>query len=63
MNRLFEPFFTTKESGTGFGLYLASEIMKEQGGRLTAANIPGKGACFTVWLRCSSDAGTHPAGS
>jgi signal transduction histidine kinase len=50
LNRLFEPFFTTKESGTGYGLYLASEIVKELGGRLTAGNVQGKGACFTVWL-------------
>lgn len=63
LNRLFEPFFTTKETGTGFGLYLASEIMKEQGGQLTATNVPGKGACFTVWLRQSADRDPNPDGS
>ena len=37
LNRVFEPFFTTKDGGTGYGLYLAAEIVKEQGGRLTAS--------------------------
>jgi signal transduction histidine kinase len=50
LDRIFEPFFTTKEGGTGYGLYLATEILKEQGGRLTACNNIGGGACFTIWL-------------
>ena len=50
LERIFEPFFTTKETGSGYGLYLAAEILNEQGGRLTASNRPGGGACFTVWL-------------
>ena len=48
--RIFEPFFTTKQAGSGFGLYLASEILREQGGRLTATNLPEGGACFSIWL-------------
>ena len=47
---MFEPFFTTRDGGTGYGLYLAAEILKEQGGRLTASNNPEGGACFTIWL-------------
>jgi signal transduction histidine kinase len=58
LNRVFEPFFTTKEGGTGYGLYLASEILREQGGRLTARNHPGGGACFTIWL--PGEPGTSP---
>ena len=50
IDRIFEPFFTTREDGTGFGLYFASEILKEQGGRLTARNNPVAGATFTLWL-------------
>lgn len=48
--RVFEPFFTTKEGGSGYGLYLASEILREHGGRLTACNGPSGGARFTIWL-------------
>jgi signal transduction histidine kinase len=50
INRIFEPFFTTRKEGTGYGLYLAAEILKEQSGRLTAHNNPKGGATFTVWL-------------
>jgi signal transduction histidine kinase len=50
LERIFEPHFTTKKSGSGFGLYLASQTLREQGGRLTVNNRPGGGACFTVWL-------------
>ena len=50
INRIFEPFFTTREEGTGYGLYLASEILKEQSGRITVRNNPEAGATFTIWL-------------
>ena len=50
LDRIFEPFFTTKEEGTGYGLYLASEILQEQGGRLTAFNNAEGGACLSIWL-------------
>ena len=50
IDRLFEPFFTTREEGTGYGLFLASEILKEQSGRLTVRNNAGGGATFTIWL-------------
>jgi len=50
LGRLFEPFFSTREEGTGYGLYLACEILREQGGRLEASNNAGGGACFTIWL-------------
>jgi len=64
LERVFEPFFTTKESGSGYGLYLASEIIKEQQGRLTVHNLPEGGACFTVWLPRNagavSDSGANP---
>jgi signal transduction histidine kinase len=50
LGRLFEAFFTTKEAGSGYGLYLASEILCEHGGRLTAMNGADGGARFTVWL-------------
>ena len=50
IDRVFEPFFTTREDGTGYGLYLAAEILKEQSGRLSVRNNPEGGATFTIWL-------------
>lgn len=59
--RVFEPFFTTKECGTGYGLFLASEILREHGGRLTAENCVAGGACLTIWLpQC--DESSHSPG-
>ncbi|WP_165063615.1 sensor histidine kinase [Paludisphaera rhizosphaerae] len=50
LQRIFEPFFTTRHGGTGYGLYLASEIVRDLGGRLEACNNEGGGACFSVLL-------------
>ena len=44
IDRIFEPFFTTREDGTGYGLYLAAEILKEQSGRLTVRNNRRRGS-------------------
>lgn len=47
---LFEPFYTTKSSGSGLGLGLVicRDIAAEFQGDLTARNVPGAGACFTL---------------
>ena len=50
LSRIFEPFYTTKATGSGYGLYLASEILREHGGRLTACNGDDGGARFSIWL-------------
>ena len=50
IDRIFEPFFTTRDDGTGYGLYLAAELLKEQSGRLTVGNNREGGATFTIWL-------------
>ena len=43
--RIFEPFFTTKETGSRYGLYLASRSFLEAGGG-SRPERPGGGACF-----------------
>ena len=50
IDRVFEPFFTTRDDGTGYGLYLAAELIKEQSGKLTVRNNNDRGATFTIWL-------------
>jgi signal transduction histidine kinase len=50
IDRIFEPFFTTRDGGTGYGLYLAAELIKEQSGRLTVVNNTEGGATFRIWL-------------
>ncbi|MBM7114128.1 sensor histidine kinase [Archangium primigenium] len=52
MTRLFEPFFTTRPpgEGTGMGLAVSLHLAESMAGRLTAENLPGGGACFTLLL-------------
>ncbi len=53
LERLFEPFFTAKKpGGNGLGLWVSKTLIERYGGRLSVQNLAGKGACFTVWLRC-----------
>ncbi|MBP6849856.1 MAG: HAMP domain-containing protein, partial [Kofleriaceae bacterium] len=49
-DRLFDPFVSTKDGGTGLGLALSHQIVRDHGGALTVASPPGAGATFTVRL-------------
>jgi signal transduction histidine kinase len=49
-DRLFTPFTSTKATGTGLGLSVSRRVVEAHGGKLTAANCTGGGACFTVIL-------------
>ncbi len=53
--RIFEPFFTTKEpgQGTGLGLPLVYNIIRDHGGAVSIDANPGGGARFTVRLPAS----------
>jgi len=40
MEKIFDPFFTTRSMGTGLGLPISVQIMREVGGVITAKKQP-----------------------
>jgi signal transduction histidine kinase len=48
--RLFEHFYTTKKDGLGMGLAIVRSIIEAHGGKMTAKNAEGGGACFEFRL-------------
>lgn len=52
LDRIFDPFFTTKKTGqgTGLGLSVSYNIIKNNGGRLEVQSTPGQGTCFSIFL-------------
>lgn len=50
--QVFAPFFTTKpeEEGTGLGLYICQNIIREHGGAIKVESRPGEGALLQVLL-------------
>jgi signal transduction histidine kinase len=46
--RMFDPFFSTKEGGSGLGLALTQQIVKDHGGDLAVDSTVGRGTTFTV---------------
>jgi signal transduction histidine kinase len=58
---VFERFFRVAEpvintfSGLGLGLYIASEIVRRQNGKIWVTSEKGKGSTFYVSLSISKD--------
>lgn len=48
--RIFDPFFSTKQRGTGLGLSVTQQIIREHGGELSCRSEPGRGTRFVVTL-------------
>ena len=52
-DKIFLPFYSTKKNGTGLGLPLAEQIIREHGGSISLTSVVGKGTTFTISLPVS----------
>jgi signal transduction histidine kinase len=52
--RLFDPFFSTKKHGSGLGLALTQEIVRDHGGEITVETEWKRGATFSISLPAAS---------
>jgi two-component system, sensor histidine kinase FlrB len=50
LKQIFEPFFTTRTHGTGLGLAVVKTVAQSHQGKISVANNPNGGACFTLRL-------------
>lgn len=55
MNKIFEPFFTTKTTGTGLGLPLVLNTIRNHGGVVRVTSNIGQGTVFSIFLPVAAD--------
>jgi PAS domain S-box-containing protein len=51
--KMFNLFFSSKgKTGTGLGLFIAQQVVRQHGGTIDVTSAPGQGSCFRVcWPR------------
>ena len=55
LRKICKPFFSTKSSGTGLGLYLSNEIIKEHNGSMMYESKENIGTKLTICLPIKKD--------
>jgi len=48
LDKIFVPFFTTKKEGSGIGLSLSRQIMRQHGGSMSVFSDPGNETTFSL---------------
>ncbi len=48
LSKLGNPFYTTKEKGTGLGIMVSKQIIKDHGGSFHIASTPGEGTVVCI---------------
>ena len=57
ITRIFDPFYTTKQpgEGTGLGLWMTYDVIKNYGGEVDVSSQRGKGTVFTIKLKAVNE--------
>ncbi|MFO7669871.1 MAG: ATP-binding protein [Bacteroidales bacterium] len=50
LDKIFVPFFSTKQDGSGIGLSLSRQIIRNHGGQISVVSEEGKGTTFSLSL-------------
>jgi two-component system NtrC family sensor kinase len=61
VDRIFEPFVSLREGGTGLGLFLALNFVRQWGGDIVVQSTPGSGSVFEIVLPRIGDSESEEA--